>query len=899
MGGRTQDDLMKRTVISTTLIVSLVSFAAVAAKAQDARSAQSQQSETRDTSQNARTSATDKLEDASAKMLQLGLTTPSPDAQYKQVSVMVGSVWGGQAAVQTHGWVMPSGDVICWDGQSYKPQAVGDDADLSKDVEENIAHLEKARAKKQASDMRISSTTWDDPARTQSEAVDFKTTGSIPVAMLVLIGKPDLANRLWLELKARMQTDDTGAIEPYNAFADEWIWSLFDRAICAHINGDDPTSLACAERCAFARDRWLSEEEKMGKRSETEERIDYLNPTLAFLIGDEKRRTERNSDHKTAPVAKRSLAELIENLDKTCGGMEGQPGGYLYKPDPTPALTAFGIKAIEPLTDCMENDNRFTRVVSFARDFFRPRQLVPVSDVARTAINAILKTQLVRGSLDTPEEKHAAAEKVRAYCSKYGAAATEDRWYQILANDAESEEHWLDAACHIVVNSNADEPDSAEQLDSYVSARQTAADIATGNSRHLAGEKLRAKHNPSVSQLLYRRALQLLKSKNQFSQANGMLFVFAIARWDGKQGIVTLKEFSRMIMDGSIGDEQSASAINEQFSNGQEPWMTPLGQLCETRMALGDGTAIADYAKAIETLTPDAVHTAEPFALLWRHYDIPEVKAIAEQLFNGHGSQWNTKSKADPRALQPELWNTAMLAIPPYRNQVIRLLRSDMPVGKVDVSSKGDVMTESGCPQLSGHGYNIHESGCSFAYYSSEGKLPFQPAGKAIYRLKDSVAEKLSSINGFPEFRLHWNVAERDAAVNKSIATLQQYGPAISRALSGYVSDPMEEGTFARAKFSFPQLKQPATAEQVAKGDALFSIAEAGNKHVVRLKTLPVPGQTLVGKDKHAKQEDVCDLEIWQAEEIATPQGTKRYYGVIGEHFMGKMAAEDVNLFQE
>jgi hypothetical protein len=55
------------------------------------------------------------------------------------------------------------------------------------------------------------------------------------------------------------------------------------------------------------------------------------------------------------------------------------------------ALIGEGDAAIDPLLDCLEQDQRLTRSVGFGLDFHRGRTVIPVSSASDVALKAILQ----------------------------------------------------------------------------------------------------------------------------------------------------------------------------------------------------------------------------------------------------------------------------------------------------------------------------------------------------------------------------------------------------------------------------------------------------------------------------------------------------------------------------
>jgi hypothetical protein len=158
----------------------------------------------------------------------------------------------------------------------------------------------------------------------------------IKVALLLRIGRADFAERVWAAAtgrpreeagKAKASADLTHYGVSYVTMANDLAWYHFDRAVCAHMRGDDAVALADAraltalqkaveakaETLGFARPR------RPGDRGESPAPyIDFLGQ-LPELLADHERRAREPKRPRTPPAGadkNARIAALIADLDQ-------------------------------------------------------------------------------------------------------------------------------------------------------------------------------------------------------------------------------------------------------------------------------------------------------------------------------------------------------------------------------------------------------------------------------------------------------------------------------------------------------------------------------------------------------------------------------------------------------
>ena len=121
------------------------------------------------------------------------------------------------------------------------------------------------------------------------------------------------------------------------------------------------------------------------------------------------------------------------------------------------------------------------------------------------------------------------AARFRKWWALYGAVSLGDRWYQALADDHAGEAPWLDAAEHLT-------------------AREKAGPMA--------GESLRAKAHPSVTELMQKRIEELMQDHRDWHNSNqgfhnGKVthFIEIAMRWEPTAFVSQAAQLARTIFE--------------------------------------------------------------------------------------------------------------------------------------------------------------------------------------------------------------------------------------------------------------------------------------------------------------------------------------------------------------
>lgn len=864
------------------------------------------------------------LVSATATLFEQGLADPR-DCEYRAIEIAVGSVWGGPGGItSTKGWVLPAPDgekrrfAVSWSGLVYPVIKVGQPADLAADV----LALEDAAADGQADvapnprrrgGMRASQGFNAFGTNNEGSAVDPRALHPIRVCLLLRLGRADLAELAWAAGTGRSQEADPAKPRPkvdltnygvsYLTMAVDLAWFHFDRAVCAHMRGDDAVALADARLLTSLQKAIETRAEELGfphpnrldGKAEPVPYIDFLGQLPQFLADQERRAKEPKRPPVPPKGGDRSarIAALIRDLDGAVARQWGQPGGVsLGEASAVKALIAEGDDAVEPLIEALRHDTRLTRSVHFWRDFSRSRTILGAHEAAYTAVSGILKTSFF-GAASTGDDlsargakgREAVAAQVQAYWEKYKAVPLVERWYKILADDRSGPSGWLQAAGNIVQPGNVSVVPGSTAF-----VQTTTTPLKPGGRPRLRGESLREGHEPTVATLMARRVDSLLRpslrptpSINEASSMARML-----ATWDASAAQPKLREVSK--------------AAREQYDpkgdNGNNASLgSAIAGFTVDRVRAGDPDAAREYAEWVRTTVPDR-HQFQVLPMLEPLYRLPGDPATAEAadwLFNSPKSPWVPligKDRPNSSYQIAELITSPLVCVPAFRKMLLVSLEDRSPAGSASLEGNGGLQIQMDAGWTSGRGQ------CKVD--------PLAPkAGvKVPFRMCDYYAWELSGLEGTPAFELYWPEPRRDRGLAEMTAFLKERGGRF------VADDPIANdihGDFPhkRAHLAFPPLDRPATREEVEKGLAIFSLEGEGERRVVRLVDRPLKAKWVTLKDFPYIQQPV-DLatgpqteydqsgRVWQTEEVLKDGRWRRYYGFVGGQVIAKVPAEEI-----
>ena len=572
---------------------------------------------------------------------------------------------------------------------------------------------------------------------------------------------------------------------------------------------------------------------------------------------------------ETLKDPKKRLTWLIDHLDEVSARQWGQPGGIDVAQDPiVKALIKEGGPAVEPLIECLQTDTRLTRSVRFGRDFFRDRYFIPVKQAAYVALSGILGMNQF-GSFVEGDSK-AGAQRIREYWQRYAQVPEVQRWYSVLRDDSAAPEQWADAAGRIVEPSNVSWVAGVDVDNESVTTKPKP-----GEKVYLRGESLRSKRDPSVSELMAKRALQT-EHLIQWKMAK------YLARWDAKAAPDVLRALMNRIFThtfdvrGQVGEEDIRAMATYTL----------------LRMNCSDSEAVNEYANWLHSAVRNwPIYGWSPiFEPLWQQPDSEAVKSAVNWFFI-FGSDWVKKSYDNPYESWAELQfalNSPLLGLSDFRKFLLMRLEDKRILGEVWISEDG---THTSTRFASDQTGKVSQ----FPQFPTTGKTN-------TFRVCDAYAWKLSDVEGIPAFQLYWSEKDRDAAVGACATFLQRYGglyrynPKLALHMGDNILD------FPPGRMSFPVLDHPAARADVEKNSAIFSLEGSGLVRQVKLPEHPMPAlfaRAVTTKPDGSESpkyplSNEDEAWVWQAEEVQQDGSWHRFYGVVSAHGIAKVGANEI-----
>jgi hypothetical protein len=796
--------------------------------------------------------------------------------------------------MNAHAWVIPTSNAaeaqrfaVTWSGLVYPVSTVGEAADLKADI--------AALIKQPAPQYRSS-------APMESDLVWHVNLHELNICALLLLGETDAAEQLWTKLQTG--SPDPMA-DPYLRFVHEYAWANYIRAVSAHERGDDIVSLLSAEATARIRDNVEKDAAARGLKRESQRQsepklyLDFL-ANIDSLVADEQRRVKAEKVERILKLGldkfldqNQRIAALIRDLDEVSARQMSQPGSVNAADDSiVRALIKEGEAAVDPLLQCFETDTRLTRSVGFHRSFFPYRYFIGVDEAAYRAISEILKvrtfgplTEHGYSSSRNAELRKPVAEEIRAYWNKVRGVAEADRWYQTLADDKATKEQWLEVIRKIVGSI----------------PRQPGAIVpppivsALAPPRPLAGEGLRNKQNPTITDLFRRRADEVAArdpntSHRVFVQRDACDITLALAKWEPRAAIPEIHK--------RIGQCKTLFANEFHSTHARELLSAWFSRLCAAGIDAGDEPAADEYATWLKNLSPARLEHFEStgvFYALCRFPDHPKFVEPARFLFLGDSPYRPLHTKIQEPMFR-ELVASPLIGVDAFREMIKEELRN--------VTRANAKMT-----------INAKEGSYSIAFGGSGGlggviadatDLARLEAKEQTLRVCDIYAQTLNRFEGAPTFAAYWPEDRRDAAIAALIAFVDRWGDCF-RVLPNLSFDRFRD-PFYPPRFHLPKLDHTATPDDVKQARAIFSLQDG--KSEVRLAELPMFPQMARWKtlDKfpiryRGQKDGPTEYDragyIWQAEEVLIDGKWQRYYGFVGNHTIAKVTAAEIEFLQK
>ncbi len=279
-------------------------------------------------------------------------------------------------------------------------------------------------------------------------------------------------------------------------------------------------------------------------------------------------------------------------------------------------LIAEGDPAVEPLLTALETDMRLTRSVSYGRGMSLYRTVHPVSEAEFAALIGILNTSefAQRSAISPPKrrrgEEEGSQSTIRAFWMKNRTISLNDRWYRHA-----SRRHGQPRS--LARGGRRDRPDERQDRPG------SGPDRARRPRAPMKGEALRSRRDPSVSELLARRASEIAGAANPLSHPTWRCGTPSSSRWSSTDGTTRRRCPScgrmmtkcREVIDLRRGRDVSA-----------DPWLSSYVPLFTVlRAEAGDREALDEYAAWFRKTTPEELkyQQIDCFEPMWTYHDRP------------------------------------------------------------------------------------------------------------------------------------------------------------------------------------------------------------------------------------------------------------------------------------
>ncbi|MGE0000953.1 MAG: hypothetical protein AB7F50_11255 [Fimbriimonadaceae bacterium] len=423
------------------------------------------------------------------------------------------------------------------------------------------------------------------------------------------------------------------------------------------------------------------------------------------------------------------LQKLAEALDDVKAEQWGQPGGLDWFTDPVmKAWVEEGSSAVPMLLDVIEHDDRFTRSVSFGRNFFPQRTVHTVRTAAWIVLTALWPSAGTVKALPAEER----LPTLRARWKAEGHLTEPERWLEVLRDDHAGTSEWRNAGQYLT------KPNSQRTMGSLV-------ELAKDPSEAMTGEPLRAKHGAEVTRLLAQRALQsnpadspARNSSDFFQAADALRIAHSLAKWDPKAALPTLVEITDVALL-LLGDSQQGDAGEELVKE--------LCRLVAERAAAGDPTAAKAYRDVLRRLGTRSMFEPEVYRALRISPDNLGMRKVGEDHFD------SLRSKLRDGTWTERVWmagdaaraaDSPLLGVQAFRLLLAEAAALDEPLGTawVEQNSSGPYVKYEYEGGKGGGGMGL----------PARTKVPDSHSTRVPFSMGDFVAQHVAALPHAPEF---------------------------------------------------------------------------------------------------------------------------------------------------
>ena len=569
--------------------------------------------------------------------------TSIPDVstlEYRAVRLTLPAHWpqlDHEAEQVAHLWIVPQRENnggpslgIGWNGTPYEVQSVGDTADWRADV---AAFL--------ASEKRFAT----NPLAFGGRAVSRQ--------MLISLGDAELQTKVGADIRLYSDNPQT-----------DYLRNLRDAGLTSFALGQFSQSQLQLNRLLEV---WPDQ---------TPANFFDSRPEARRILAD----IERRAGQQPRPTDE--VAGLIWDLQNVRAYQRFTPGGIGWTENPTvQKLINAGDEAVEPLLDTLENDDRLTRSFDAEGNFFGPGSVGTVRKAAQSALETLLNHRY-RANITkaTPAQKSAnIVAQMRADWNRVKGAAPVDRVFNELAQSGQTAER-LSEAAHELVRVNP--PHGYRQIGPKLPGQT------------FFGEPLRARQNPSVSDVLEARIRELTnRALNADRSANASPNMYGLARElnTANELALILNKWERARALPLLGAQLQRSQTYANTGGSQDDLNGTRRQFLAARAnSPYRAEALREYGAFLQR-QPFGRVSPDDYRPLWRYADEPAMIEAAHALFDAprrpfeSAATWKTESYRGDDAFR--LLTSPLVKTPVFRAAVLRELKNQTVIGALVKSS--------------------------------------------------------------------------------------------------------------------------------------------------------------------------------------------------------------------
>jgi len=618
------------------------------------------------------------------------------------------------------GWVLPGGKrAVLMDGIEYPVTAASGPVDL----DSTIAKLATGLL------MRVIGPGVDE------------ITQATP-ALLLLVGRPDLAEKAFFALPRPIQRD------PGRGFTlAQWLGHRFETQVAQSlIDHRDKEGLF-----------WAGQLLKVS--TIVRQRSSFTTPNAFFTAGAIQRPTafelkadpnrdlyldmvRRVAHPKKDPIDISATRKLdrstrislyMDNLDTMQNEFIEGRGVFFRDNALYRAIVEEGPIVVPNLIDAIEHDNRFTRTVSNHEWIHTVRQVA----------TDILGVIWPNGRYSTGTDPAKVPASLRTAWKNEPARTEAERNVQVLANDSFEPRTWLEA-CQFLTSA-WDKNDSRLGVLPPWDARPS-----------LAGDLLRDSREGEITALMTRRTTELAKrhvgpNTDLITCAIAIRMGDCLAKWAPAPSDETLIKLSRhALLAMAAGSTKQSTLVQQIFE--------PFAQLIFDRLLNGDQSAVSDYKQMLAILPMTTPIPPTVFRPLWSFPQIPAMKALTMSFMRAYESRLTSTDAATALAsiqfFVYKTFHSPVLDLSLYRKALATGIENKTPVGQtwLEHSAGGNYL-------------GVSLVGGQFDSLSLGNEKPRVSIGIHVpISVGDLLAQAVAGTDGAPSFCALWEPAQRKAA---------------------------------------------------------------------------------------------------------------------------------------